>query len=247
MNKFYSNIIEFVFLKDKTADDSSIQSVLRVLTDGAIRCVIDGNHCSLPIYSNFKAIILKTLFENYSHLVQFHFNHWFDKCITTSTQAKESANFFQLCVYDQHLHQLISQTDDVTLRFGSDLCKELVSQKMRIKLLFEQPKSQYKVDYLFLIGKLKCCMEIMAYFCNSQDNLAKLSDPAEFENFNFRMKAVFEEVKQDTLYNYLIKILIRRYGSSSIKNVLGNENTRWITPNRIIGNNTVRKMSSSIF
>lgn len=118
---------------------------------------------------------------------------------------------------------------------------------MSIKLLFEQTKTQYKVDFLFLIGKLKCCMEIMAYFCNSQDNLTKLSDPAEFEHFNLSMKAVFEEVNQDTLYNYLIKILIRRYGSSSIKNVLANEKTRWITPNRIIGDNTVCKMSPSIF
>lgn len=239
LNKFYSNIIEFVFLNDKTVDESSIQSVIKVLTDGAIPCFIDGTHCPVPIYSNFKAIILKTLFENYSHLVQLHFNHWFVKCISSSRQAKESANFFQLCVYDQHLHQLTSLTDDAKLRFGSDLCKQLVSQKMSIKLLFEQTNTQYKVDYLILIGKIKCCMEIMAYFCTCQDNLEKLSDPSEFDHFNMSMKAVFEEIDQDTLYNYLIKIMIRRYGSSSIKHVLGNENTCWITPNRIIGDNMV--------
>ena len=241
LNKFYSNIIEFVFLNDKTADESSIETVLKVLTEGFIHTVIDGTPVKMPIYSNFKAVILKTLFKNYSHLVQSHFNRWFIKCSPTSTTAPESANFFQLCVYEQHVHQLTTQNDDEKLQFGLYLCKEITSQRMNIKLLFEQKNTQYKVDYLFLIGKLKCCMEIMAYFFNSQESLRNLSDLSKFELFNSNMKTVFEEIEKSTLFEYLIKILIRRFGSSSIKNVLANPDTRWIAPTRIIGDNLVFK------
>jgi hypothetical protein len=55
------------------------------------------------------------------------------------------------------------------------------------------------------------------------------------------MKTVFEEIEKSTLFEYLIKILIRRFGSSSIKNVLANPDTRWIAPTRIIGDNLVFK------
>lgn len=97
----------------------------------------------------------------------------------------------------------------------------------------------YKVDYLVLVGKLKCCMEIMAYFCNSPESVSEVTDRSRYEEFNERMRRLFEEVNEDTIYNYLIKILIRKYGSGSIKYVLGSEKSKWITPNRIIGDDLV--------
>ena len=85
-------------------------------------------------------------------------------------------------------------------------------------------------------------MEILAYFCNSEEGLNKLENLDRFKEFNKRMQQVFEGIDEDTLYNYIIKTLIRKYGSGSIKHVLDNENCKWITPNRIIGDNLVSNL-----
>ena len=155
--------------------------------------------------------------------------------------SNELAMFFQSCVYDEHFHKL-TENDDEQLNFGLQLCNELTHSKNSLRSLFKETKTHYQVDYLVLIGKLKCCMEILAGLCSCPDRVEGLKKREVYDEFNVKMKKLFEDVHEETIFNYLIKILIRKYGSSSIKLVKGNLETSWITPNNIIGDNLVSKI-----
>jgi len=82
-------------------------------------------------------------------------------------------------------------------------------------------------------------LEILACFCSCPERVDGLRKRESYEKFNSEMKKLLEEVNQETMFNYLIKILIRKYGSISLKLVKGNEETSWIAPNNIIGANLV--------
>ncbi len=131
------------------------------------------------------------------------------------------------------------ESDDEQLQFGLQLCNELTHSKNSLRALFNEIDTQYQVDYLLLIGKLKCCAEILASFCSCPERVEGLKKRQIYEQFNASMKKLFEDVNEETVFNYLVKILIRKYGSSVIKLVKGSEETCWITPNSIIGDNLV--------
>ena len=192
LNKFYTNIVDFIFSNDSKPDEKTIEVILRVVTKGQIQVFADNVTVTLPIKSNYKSSILQVLFQNYSHLVQCHFDKWFNNCTDAFASANELAVFFQSCVYDKHFHQLTNKSDDMKLEIGLDLCEELARHKSDIKLFFKQAGTQFRVEYLVFIGKLKCSMEILAYFCNSEEGLNKLENLDRFKEFNKRMQQVFE-------------------------------------------------------
>lgn len=122
---------------------------------------------------------------------------------------------------------------------GLFICNEISESKPYLTSLFTPNSKTYSVDYLVIIGKLKCCIQIMAMFCNSQLSMDK-ADTQLFAAFNGKMKMLFSELKHETIFNYLIKLLIRKYGSGCIKYVMSNEDLKWITPKEIIGDNFIK-------
>lgn len=135
-------------------------------------------------------------------------------------------------------------TKNEQINHGLSICNEINESKPYLTSLFGPVSNEktYSVEHLVIIGKLKCCIQIMAMFCNSQISMAN-TNPELFVAFNNKMKQLFVDLNHETVFNYLIKLLIRKYGSGCIKYVMSNDTLKWITPKEIIGDNLVKLKS----
>lgn len=90
----------------------------------------------------------------------------------------------------------------------------------------------------------------MSKACYSKDVYDAYKNDHDFKEFNLNLKHLMETTfgqgeeahargQTDTFTNYLIKDMIRKYGSSSIKYVLAEPDLAWMTPASIIGNQEV--------
>jgi len=266
LNIFYFNTVEYLVFNDRNEppDDETIDLILNSITEKELR---SNNEQQQPfrIEPTYRALLIQIVFKNYNEKVIEHLDKWFKQgTITGQNQLFESSNelalLFQDCVHDQYIHNLTAKQqtlcDQITL--ANSVCAELLvasNQRTNLIQIFKSRKmyhATYDVACLVVLAKLKFCLGTMSRACYSKDVFDAYKHQKEFKEFNTNLKNLItitfgqgEEAhtkgQTDTFINYLIKDMIRKYGSSSIKYVLAESDLSWMTPPSIIGNQEVNK------
>lgn len=245
LSKFYLNVVELIFFSDdKHPNDRAVEAILRIITEAKIVSTdsVSSGGSILSIKSSNRSILLQLVFRNYSQLVEKNLSVWFNKCSLIGSgqifdSSKELAIFFQNCVYDKYFNLLSTFKSELNqIEFALSICQEIIDSKASFVLILTERNNCYTVPALINVGKLKFCLEILSYLCIRHESMTGKTLQS-FENFNAEIKTIVESTSAvtDTIFNFLIKLIIRKHGSASIKQVIANEHLKWITPQNIIG------------
>jgi hypothetical protein len=254
LNVFYFNAIEYlVFMNQSAPNDDTIDLILETITS---KHLSGGGGVAFTIEPTFRKLLIQIIFKNYNQKVISHLEKWFreEGNITGARSLFESSNelalLFQDCVHDQLIHDLT--TKNQTLKDQIDLANkecEYLLKKNQLNQIFKRKKmygATYEVTFLIDLAKLKFCLCTMSKSCHSKD-LFDLHNK-DLTNFNKNLKELIHNTfgqsneehsqygKTDTFINYLIKDMIRKYGSSSVKYILAEQELNWMAPGSIIGN-----------
>jgi len=254
LNVFYFNAIEYlVFMNQSAPNDETIDLILETITS---KHLSGGGGVAFTIEPTYRKLLIQIIFKNYNQKVISHLEKWFreEGNITGAKSLFESSNelalLFQDCVHDQLIHDLTMKNQ--TLKDQIDLANkecEYLLKKKQLNQIFKRKKmygSTYEVTFLIDLAKLKFCLCTMSKSCHSKDLYD--SHNKDLINLNKNLKELIlitfgqteEEHSQygktDTFINYLIKDMIRKYGSSSVKYILAEQELNWMAPGSIIGN-----------
>lgn len=156
--------------------------------------------------------------------------------------AEELALLFLDCVYDEAIQKISSYSTQDQILEATRVCDE-IKKLPASERVFKEKKmfmKTYNVDFLQVLAKIKFCLFTMAKLVHTRELIAGLEGQANFEAFNAKLKDLLEShfkfyETNEILVNYLIKELIRSYGSASVTGIMGNPNLNWMTPKHLIG------------
>lgn len=178
-----------------------------------------------------------------------HLKTWYNQASANKDMfqtGEDLATLFQDCVYDEHIHKVTNLENHQQLQEAIRVCGEIKQIQNSQKIFMEKKMylKMYNVDFLLCLAKLKFCIFIMARVAHSSEHLELIANQVPFEEFNEMLRELVEKHfhymdKNEVVINYMIKELIRSYGSSSINYVLTNPKLNWITPKHLIDNEEV--------
>ena len=233
LNTFYMNTIEtLVFRKDAASPDTKlVESVLNVVTKGF---VLGERNVKLMIKPIYKSLLIQILYRNYNNAVCEKLNQTFRK----EEGCKELALLFQDCIQTLCFKNVANKDLNLKIIYANEMAEELIQKLGLLDEIFDNTTKFYHVDCLKLLAKFKYCLKVIASVASDPDAM-HLADEVLFNKFNSNMKTLMEPTlhhyKNDTLYNYLIKEIIRKYSNSAIKHILGEENIKWMVPKELVG------------
>ena len=241
MNKFYLNTIEtLVFSKENVPDTKLVVSILRVIT----KCSVFGEYgVRLHIKPIYQDLIIQILFQNYCDIVNKQLDSWF-KTNSGSDASRSLALSFQKCVQDSLFTTIASYEADMNKKvvYAISISDELKQKLQLLEEAFDKKAKTYSVKCLIILAKFKFCLKILASLANSTDSIDSI-DKKLFVQFNNQMKMVMlptlSYYESDKLFNFLIKEIIRKYGNSSIKFIMAQEDLKWMIPTELTGDNLV--------
>ncbi len=246
LNTLYVDVVESLCFSDETRpSDEAIELLLKSLTDKKIIALTPNSHC-LEIQQMHRYLLVQLLFKNYNEIVVKNLNKWFNSTDIIGhnkmfTTHEEMAILFQNCVFDQYVNQVLNDSLDDQIFKANQICCELLAEKDSLRRIFEERKiilKSFNVNFLIKMAKLRFTVSVLVKASNSQESLDSIKSSRQiFNDFNNKMNELISFIKQksDTAINFLIKEIIRKYGSQSVKFVMYNENLNWMTPKEIIG------------
>ena len=140
------------------------------------------------------------------------------------------------------------------LEHSRQLSSTSAQRRLLAKLFAErkQFRKSYSVDFLTLVARLKFTISLFAKLVHNPMWLKALvarspANAAAFDELNATLRHVVQsttvtttttgsERQCHTLAHYLIKELVRKYGSASVRQAMGDERLAWIAPDSIVGN-----------
>ena len=243
LNQFYLKTVEKLILKNDLDNDLVIK-LMKPLTEYSIKST-SGMYTDLNLKPNYVSIIFQSLFIMNESLVCGYLNN-FTNSVSSDQNLAEFLYLISLniqnSIQQKYNLQLLNRNIDYEVGIAERVTIELNKQNM-IQNIFMATKqnNQLNVDYLLFIAKLKFCLKILAKVTNSKLSFDSLTDKELFQEFNGRIKSIvensFNNGHTDIVFNYLIKELIRKYSSSSIKYVIVNPDIKWMIPTVLIGDN----------
>jgi hypothetical protein len=245
INAFYVDIIEGLCFKNyQKPNDDAIEAILKVITDQKI--IVENNSFDLNLTN--RSMLIQIVFRNYNQIVESHLTRWFDsKSFIGANQvfatSQEISLLFQNCVFDNYVHQISNLSIDEQIKFAIPITDEIVkkTEGRILERIFNEKRGMLKtfnVDFLLVLSKIKFILSILSKVSHDQETFEAIRNMQQFEKeFSSKIKRIIDSTAPTTnkLIFYLIKDMIRKYGSSSVKYVQTNEKLSWMTPKDIIG------------
>lgn len=250
LNNFYLDAIESLCFDQSSSlepNNDTIDFILKSMTDKKL--TLDSAYFELkPIYLS---LLLQIVFKNYNDNLISHLNKWFNSTSFIGQNeifrsGEEFAILFQNCVFDQYVSQFTKLEICLQLDLANKLALEIVKSLGILERILAERKimgKTYAVNHLLILAKLKFCISVLTRFSHSEKVYESVKNLEILHEFNSNMHKIVEfslskfASPTKTVINYLIKDLIRKYGSSSIKYVLSNPTLAWMAPKEIIGDN----------
>ncbi len=205
------------------------------------------------------SLLLQILYKNSKETVKVYLDGWFKKQETSyrvdfkankETDLVKSVNstalFYLNCVHDYLVQDNNEQSLVKQIEYALDLLRaEILSQNdyETIADIFKDSTKRFNVKSLTKLAYLKYTILIFAQLVSNYRNykLSAAKYDAELkllDELNFELKNVIEKTheKSKTVCYFLIKELIRKYGSSIIKDLPNIQSFKWIVPDGLIKN-----------
>ena len=250
LNNFYVDIVECLcFRNNQRPNDDTIDSILKVITEKEMKST---ENKIFPMNSISRSLLVQIVFKNYNEIVIKHLKNWFinnSLVVGLFESSQEIALLFQNCVYDQYIHMASNLPIDRQLEFANKVMSELISPpnatnkegfKQIINKIFNEKRvmlKSFEVNYLLILSKIKFVLSILSKLSYEENAFRSIEDKKLFHAFNTNLKEIVLYLKptSNKLINFIIKDMIRKYGSSSLKYVQSNTEINWMTPPDIIG------------
>lgn len=245
LNMMYVDVVEMLCFRDnKRPNDDAIETILHAMTDRKIPTSTGTS--SLTLGQVHRYLLVQIVFINYNEIVEKNLTVWFNTMNLIGQNKifashEEMAILFLSCVFDYYVNQTLNESLDRQISSAHRICQDIVADLTQIDKMFNEKKifgKSYNVKYLLLLARIRFVTNVLVKSCHSQEALDSIQDTKLFEEFCANMKRLIEYSQSrntDTLINYLIKEIIRKYGSTSVKFLLYNEPLSWMTPREIIG------------
>ena len=242
LNNFYVDVVESLcFRRNQRPNDETVEAILQVITEKQIKNA--NRHFNINLVS--RSLLVQIVFKNYNEIVIRHLTDWFDASSRLVgkhelfSSSQEIALLFLNCVYDQYIHQTSSLSVDEQMQVSYKVLTDLLAEKPNLNGIFNEKRAMLKtfdVKYLLVLSKLKFVLSVLSRLSYEQTVFESIQNKDLFAKFNSCIKETVESTTSTIkLRHYLIKDMIRKYGSSSIKYVQTNETLKWMTPTEIIG------------
>lgn len=244
MNTFYLNTIETLVFEPTTQTSLDVVGQLKPdsrLSDVILRAVVDGRvlyeSMPYPILPPYRSLLIQLLFRNHNEMVSQYLKTWFTKGTADLSSifksAKDMAIFFQGCIQDLYVNQT-RQVGTNELEVASSIAADLIKPSIKgfLNEIMNSQEDVFGVDELEYIAKLKFVIKILAKLVNSQESVdaAMGLNKKMFEKFCENMKSLIEPTATltPTVFNYLVKELVRKFSYSSVKYIMASANIKWI-------------------
>jgi hypothetical protein len=234
LSTFYANTIEtLVFTRENEPDTLLIVSVLKVATKGII---LGEMGCSLMLKPIYKRLIIQILFKNYHDMVLREFD-----TIFRADNSSELALILLDSVQDQCFSNDSNKNVNSQVEYASRTCSDLINKAHWYENLFSADKT-YQTSHIVFVARLKYCIKVLARITQSSEAVMSVN-AALFEEYLAKMRQLIEptleDYKNDLIFNFLIKEIIRKYSNSSIKFIMSEDKLKWIVPKDLVGENLV--------
>ena len=183
---------------------------------------------------------------NWNNKVISHLKKWYNVSENVKPDkfqaAEDLALLFLDCVYDEAIQKVSSYSTEEQILEASRVCDE-IKKLPASERVFKEKKmfmKTYNVDFLLVLAKTKFCLFTMAKLVHTREKIAELASVQAFEEFNAKLNNLLHNHfkffdSNQVLVNYLIKELIRSYGSSSVIGIMSSAGLNWMTPKHLIG------------
>jgi hypothetical protein len=246
LETFYIDTIEFLCFEHEpkiVPENEAIQEILSSITSQKI--VSQNGEFNLSTKS--RALLIQIVFRNSNEIVFESLNSWFHQIQVGFSDlfksTEEVAILFQNCIHDNFLNQISEFDVDEQISFALTLSKELLSSKQILSKIMQLKKARgtiFDVNHLRLMSKIKFCISIFAKMVQSKLAYESVKNKEIANEFNLNMKALIIEstpINTKILSYYLIKDMIRKYGSASIRYASSTEEFGWILPEDLASSN----------
>lgn len=225
-----------------TPNPEVVELVLKTTMD----CVRYDLTTALPLLSDYRKLLLQLSFRlNNSHVARF-LSDWFARRDDPSLKqvfasAKEIAILYVACVQEHYVlltrtapssSRLISSELDIANTVAAELLSTCASANQVVCA-----NKCFDVERLAYLAKLKFVLKCVAKYVNSQEALDQCrAETHSLQRLLQRVKQLVEPTlagqagasATPTVFNFLIKELIRKYGNGSVKFIMGQEHIKWI-------------------
>ena len=246
LETFYIDTIEFLCFEHEPKimpENEAIQEILSSITGQKI--VTQSGEFNLSTKS--RALLIQIVFRNSNEIVFESLNSWFNQIQVGFSElfksTEEVAILFQNCIHDNYLNQISEFEMDEQINFALTLSKELLTNKQILSKIMQLKKARgtiFEVNHLRLMSKIKFCISIFAKMVQSKLAYDSIKNKEIANEFNSNMKAlIIDTTPMNTkiLSYYLIKDMIRKYGSASIRYASSTEEFGWILPEDLASSN----------
>lgn len=145
---------------------------------------------------------------------------------------------FQNCVYDQLIKETFESTNlNEQLKKTYEIAEYFVNKVDSLRKLFGERMimgKTFDVQNLVDVAKIKYLLSMLAKFVHDEESFRRAKELPLFEQLNKNVKALISGVDSETLSNFIIKELVRKYGSASLKFISYTAELAWITPKSVI-------------
>jgi hypothetical protein len=137
--------------------------------------------------------------------------------------------------------ELLYKDMDSKVKAAFQTSQGLIENKENLGDIFNANKDQREFDFKFVIylAKLKYCLKMLAKFNCEEDILDKIENHHILNNFTANCKTLLElpqcQGKNESIYQFLVKEIIRKYGSPQFKSISSHDELKWIVPKEIFG------------
>ena len=271
LNDFFFNTIELVVFKERKRIINSsliIDLLMKLITNSftqqieyAVKKKHDEKNTFFEIKQKYSSLLIQILFKHNREVVENYLNKWFTdqaeqyknefnrKTDSFVIFVNDMALFYMNCIYDNLVQENSDKTLVEQIRHVLNLIKEtFINSKCSIETTFKDRYFAFNCSYLSYIAIYKYSILIFANLVSKSKEFKR-----ETEKYVNEVKLLFElnqAIKKivDNSYQttktanlFLIKELIRKYGSSSIKDLpvicplsvesFQEVSLKWIIPN----------------
>ena len=244
LSSFYLDIVDNICFDSsfgKLPNTNCIECILNVVTSGKIDSLfeIDFLH---------RTLIIQIIFKSHEEIVQNHLIKWFhgESFIGNDlfATAEEVSILFLDCVLDRLIGACIDISNEQQFAMADKICCDLLAAEKLLERTISQKKIRYKsyeIESLILISKYKFVVNIFTKYIYCEKVYEQVKQLESFKNFNQNLKKLIDitifKLNTKTFINFMIKDLIRKFGSVSVKYVMKNKDINWVTPEDLVGSN----------
>lgn len=223
------NVIDNLVFKLSIPNTDVIESILNVVTH---RQIGDLQNI-IKLEPRTVSLLLQLVFRNYTKAKNDDFlNNWFLKAESNKfTSSFEVALNFHLCVEESYSNELINKSNDEQLQLAHNVCQELLRDELVLEHILSDQSTLFKTEYLAYLAKLKFCLKILAKCSHSQEINDSINRNL-FDSYTNDLRKLVEPTIQvtSTVFNFLVKEIIRKYGFGSFKYIINNQSLKWTIP-----------------